>query len=85
MTVVKASGASRLLTLVFTDLVDSTGLKSRLGDRTAGALIERHQELVRGLVTQPGTQQKRGVFPDCRRIEQILLESARAQASKSSG
>ena len=43
------TGASRVLTLVFTDLVDSTGLKRRLGDRPAGVLIARHQELVRRL------------------------------------
>ena len=40
---------SSLLSLVFTDLVDSTALKARLGDLDAGELIERHQERVRGL------------------------------------
>ena len=44
--------ASRVLTLVFTDLVDSTGLKRRLGDRDAGALIARHQAVVRRLASE---------------------------------
>lgn len=41
-----ASERSRLLTLVFTDLVNSVGLRSRLGDTEAGALINRHQSTV---------------------------------------
>ncbi len=40
------SAPSLLLTLVFTDLEDSTGLKTRLGDQKAAQLIARHQELV---------------------------------------
>ena len=35
-------GRSPLLTLVFTDLVESTGLKARLGDHGAAAVIARH-------------------------------------------
>ncbi len=38
---------SELLSLVFTDLVDSTALKSRLGDAAAGERIARYQEQVR--------------------------------------
>jgi WD40 repeat protein/serine/threonine protein kinase/class 3 adenylate cyclase len=45
---------SRLLTLVFTDLVDSVGLKSRLGDAEAGRLIASHLEGVRQLAQQSG-------------------------------
>ena len=41
-----APGLSRILTLVFTDLVDSTALKRRLGDRAVGELISRHRALV---------------------------------------
>jgi class 3 adenylate cyclase len=41
---------SSLLSLVFTDLVDSTALKTQLGDGKTGALIARHQERVRGLI-----------------------------------
>ena len=37
---------SRLLTLVFTDLVASTSLKSEKGDKTAGVLIARHRESI---------------------------------------
>ena len=40
---------SSLLSLVFTDLVDSTALKTQLGDYKAGELIERHQERLRAL------------------------------------
>lgn len=42
--------SSRVLALVFTDLVESTGLKFRLGDQAAGKLVERHHELVRKLL-----------------------------------
>lgn len=37
---------SRILTLVFTDLADSTALKSQLGDQRVGDLITRHRALV---------------------------------------
>ncbi|GAG21656.1 unnamed protein product, partial [marine sediment metagenome] len=43
---------STLRSLVFTDLVDSTGLKTRVGDRRAGELIGRYQEHVRRLVKE---------------------------------
>ena len=46
-----ASKAS-LLCLVFTDLVDSTALKTRMGDEAAGELIGRYQDRVRGLMTE---------------------------------
>jgi class 3 adenylate cyclase/formylglycine-generating enzyme required for sulfatase activity/predicted esterase len=49
-----AETRSHLLCLVFTDLVDSTGLKARLGDRVAGELIERHHEEVRRLIDSAG-------------------------------
>lgn len=45
---------SRLLTLVFTDLVDSVGLKSRLGDSEADLLIATHHAAVRDLVGLSG-------------------------------
>ena len=41
---------SRVLTLVFTDLVESTGLKARLGDHAAATVIARHHQLVRSLL-----------------------------------
>ena len=37
---------SKVLTLVFTDLVGSTGLKAEHGDHAVGELIARHRELV---------------------------------------
>ena len=42
---------SRILTLVFTDLADSTALKSQLGDQRVGELITRHRALVSTLAT----------------------------------
>ncbi|MDX1384188.1 MAG: adenylate/guanylate cyclase domain-containing protein, partial [Thermoanaerobaculia bacterium] len=44
----------RLRCLVFSDLVGSTELKSRLGDRAASALISRHQAAVRRLLGETG-------------------------------
>ncbi len=42
----ETDGSSRLVAIVFTDLVDSTGLKTRLGDQAAAALIGRHRSQV---------------------------------------
>ena len=41
------SASSRILTLVFTDLSDSTALKTQLGDQAVRELIQRHRALVR--------------------------------------
>jgi TolB-like protein/class 3 adenylate cyclase len=41
-----AASLSRILTLVFTDLVDSTALKRERGDQAVGELIARHRALV---------------------------------------
>ena len=43
----EAAGTSRILTLVFTDLADSTALKTRRGDQAVGELIARHRAHVR--------------------------------------
>jgi serine/threonine protein kinase/class 3 adenylate cyclase len=40
---------ARILTLVFTDLADSTGLKTELGDQVVGKLIAQHREHVQEL------------------------------------
>ncbi len=45
---------SRILTLVFTDLADSTALKTQHGDQAVGELIERHRELVRSYAADAG-------------------------------
>jgi pimeloyl-ACP methyl ester carboxylesterase len=45
---------SSLLCLGFTDLVDSTALKSRLGDAAAGERIARYHAQVRRLVADTG-------------------------------
>lgn len=49
-----------LITLLFTDMVDSTALKQRLGDRAGAAFFERHHQLVR---------QTLAGFPQGREIE----------------
>ncbi len=36
-----------LVTLLFTDMVDSTALKQRLGDHKAFELFQKHHQLVR--------------------------------------
>lgn len=44
---------SRTLTLVFTDLADSTALKAKRGDQAVGDLIQRHRSIVRRLASEP--------------------------------
>ena len=68
MTTVKSS----LLSLVFTDLVDSTAFKMQLGDHKAGELIERHQERVRALTVETGGREVEHAEP-----AEPLLRSAR--------
>jgi TolB-like protein/class 3 adenylate cyclase/Flp pilus assembly protein TadD len=46
-----AAGVSRILTLVFTDLADSTALKTQQGDQRVGELIARHRALVSTLAS----------------------------------
>ena len=43
---------SKVLTLVFTDLADSTALKSERGDQIVQDLIRRHREVVQQLVAE---------------------------------
>src|SRR2546428_7052474 len=45
---------SRILTLVFTDLADSTALKTQRGDQAIGALLTRHRAHVRRLAAESG-------------------------------
>ena len=47
-----STGASRVLTLVFTDIVDSTALKSEKGDEAAGQLIGRHRSAVQSISSE---------------------------------
>jgi hypothetical protein len=44
--VTDAAGISRILTLVFTDLADSTALKTQRGGLAISELIARHRTLV---------------------------------------
>ena len=46
------AGVSRILTLVFTDLANSTALKTQRGDQSVGELIARHRAHVRELASQ---------------------------------
>ena len=48
------AGISRILTLVFTDLADSTALKTARGDQAVEDLVSRHRALVRQLATDAG-------------------------------
>ena len=48
------AGTSRILTLVFADLADSTALKTQRGDQAVGELITRHRTQVRRLATVSG-------------------------------
>jgi len=49
-----AASTSRILTLVFTDLKDSTALKTQRGDQAVGELIARHRKHVRRLAAESG-------------------------------
>lgn len=52
----ESTNTPHILTLVFTDLVGSTALKTEHGDKPAGALIKRHRDHVTNLsVAQGGT------------------------------
>ncbi len=48
---INVASQSRILTLVFTDLADSTALKTQQGDQRVGELIARHREHVSGLAS----------------------------------
>ena len=49
-----APASSRILTLVFTDLADSTALKAQRGDQVVSDLLDRHRTLVRRMAAQCG-------------------------------
>lgn len=49
-----STSTSRVLSLVFTDLADSTALKAQLGDAVGGDLIGRHREHVTRLAEEGG-------------------------------
>ena len=46
------AGVSRILTLVFRDLANSTALKTQRGDQSVGELIARHRAHVRELASR---------------------------------
>ncbi len=47
-------GTSRILTLVFADLANSTALKTQRGDQAVGELIARHRTHIRRLAAEAG-------------------------------
>src|SRR5215471_558055 len=49
-----AADISRIFTLVFTDLADSTALKTARGDQAIGELIARHRAHVQRLAVESG-------------------------------
>jgi class 3 adenylate cyclase len=49
-----AAVTSRILALDFTDLADSTALKTQRGDQAVGELIARHRGHVRRLAAESG-------------------------------
>jgi class 3 adenylate cyclase len=51
---IDGAGSSKTLTLVFTDLADSTALKSARGDQAVEDLISRHRALVHRLAADSG-------------------------------
>jgi class 3 adenylate cyclase len=51
---VDAAGTSRILTLVFTDLADSTALKTQRGEHAVAELIARHRAHVQRLAAELG-------------------------------
>ena len=46
------AGYRGLITLLFTDIVDSTATKQRLGEQGAAALFRRHHELLRQVLAE---------------------------------
>jgi len=57
----RPAGRDRVLTLVFTDLVNSLALKRRLGDAAAGHLMARHWSLVRTILFETGGREISGI------------------------
>jgi TolB-like protein/class 3 adenylate cyclase/cytochrome c-type biogenesis protein CcmH/NrfG len=52
--VIESCAASRILTLLFTDLADSTALKTKRGDQAVGELLARHRAHVQELAAESG-------------------------------
>src|SRR3972149_5785939 len=44
----------RILTLVFTDFVDSTAFKDIHGDQAFGEIVNRHRDTLQGLASEAG-------------------------------
>jgi class 3 adenylate cyclase len=48
------SGSDSTVTILFSDIVDYSGITERLGDRSAQALVTEHHRIVRSLLTGHG-------------------------------
>jgi class 3 adenylate cyclase len=68
---------SRILTLVFTDLADSTALKTQRGDQAVSELITRHRAQVQRLATETGAR-----ISGLARPGQVLMSSAVADNAR---
>src|SRR5262249_54434251 len=77
------SGTSRILTLVFTDLADSTALKTQRGDQAVGELISRHRAHVQRLAAEAGGRiidwAGDGCCPSCETPSAAVLFALRLQ------
>lgn len=83
-----SSGPSGTLTMMVTDIVDSTRLAERLGDRRWITVLSRHNELVRAEVAQHGGTEVKSqgdgflvVFPSARRAILAAIGVQRAVAA----
>src|SRR5215470_7306427 len=78
-----SSGTSRILTLVFTDLAESTALKTQRGDQAVGKLIARHRTHIQRLAAESGDRiidwAGDGCFLTCETSSAAVLFALRLQ------
>ena len=86
------AGVDGTVTLVFTDLGDSTVLNEKLGDRAWLEVLSAHHQLVRSLVERHGgsTVKSQGdgfmlAFPSARRAVECAIEVQRAASAHKAG
>jgi class 3 adenylate cyclase len=86
------AAADGTVTLVFTDLGDSTSLNEQLGDHAWMAVLRAHHDLVRSLVDRHGgtTVKSQGdgfmlAFPSARRAVECAVEIQRAASRQVAG
>ena len=86
------AAADGTVTLVFTDLGDSTSLNERLGDRAWFEVLRTHHDLIRSLVDRYGgtTVKSQGdgfmlAFPSARRAVECAIAVQRAMSDQMAG